>query len=337
MNRGVGDAYGLDATVDAESSPRHRTVSGLLITDVPVAASTATVGECRDRLQRQTYAEASVIAVVDGDRLVGLVAAEQLLRADPEAELATLITAGCGPVAADAPVEAAARLMLGQGQPAVAVADSGGRFLGLVPATRITALLLVEHDEDLARIGGYRSSANRARHAAEEPLGRRLWHRLPWLIVGLVGAMASAVLVGAFGEQLDEVVLLAFFVPAIVYIAGSVGTQTVTLLIRALAADVHLGMVVKRELLTGLLLGAAIAAMFYPFALIGWGSSDVALAVSLALLCSCAIATAVAMALPIALQRLGFDPAFGSGPLVTVLQDLLSIAIYFAIAVPLAT
>ena len=61
------------------------------------------------------------------------------------------------------------------------------------------------------------------------------------------------------------------------------------------------------------------------------------LGISLALLCSCSIATAVAMALPILLRRAGFDPAFGSGPLATVIQDLLSIAIYFAIAVPLAT
>ena len=115
------------------------------------------------------------------------------------------------------------------------------------------------------------------------------------------------------------------------------GTQTETLLIRALAADEKLGDVVLRELLTGVLLGATVALLFYPFALIGWGDGDVAPGVSLALLCSCSIATAVAMALPIALRRLGFDPAFGSGPLATVIQDLLSIAIYFAIAVPLAT
>jgi magnesium transporter len=240
-------------------------------------------------------------------------------------------------VPAATPIEAAAQQMVVRGQPAVAVSDREGRFLGLVPATRIAAVLLVEHDEDLARIGGYRSSSRRARRAAEESLSRRLWHRLPWLIVGLAGAMASALIVGAFEEQINDVVLLAFFVPAVVYMADSVGTQTETLLIRALSADVDLRRVVRRELLTGVLLGAAVAVLFYPFALIGWGDGDVALGVSLALLCSCSIATAVAMALPIALRRLGFDPAFGSGPLATVIQDLLSIAIYFAIAVPLVS
>jgi magnesium transporter len=198
-------------------------------------------------------------------------------------------------------------------------------------------VLLVEHDEDLARLGGYRSSARRARSAAEEPLVRRLWHRLPWLIVGLAGAMISVLLVGAFEEQLEQVVLLSFFVPAVVYMSGSVATQTQTLLIRALAAELDLRTVIRRELLTGIWLGLIVGALFYPFAFLIWDDGDVALTVALAMFASCSIATTVAMALPFGLRRLGFDPAFGSGPLATVIQDLLSILIYFAIAVPLAT
>ena len=66
--------------------------------------------------------------------------------------------------------------------------------------------------------------------------------------------------------------------------------------------------------------------------LLGWEDFDVALAVSLALFAACSVATLVAMALPWAFQRLGADPAFGSGPLATVVQDLLSIVIYFVTA-----
>jgi magnesium transporter len=75
---------------------------------------------------------------------------------------------------------------------------------------------------------------------------------------------------------------------------------------------------------------------FLPFAPLVWGDAGLALAVSVALLASSAIATLVAMLLPWVLQRLGTDPAFGSGPLATVIQDLLSIATYFAVAVPIA-
>jgi magnesium transporter len=149
--------------------------------------------------------------------------------------------------------------------------------------------------------------------------------------------MVSALLVGAFEKQLEEVVLLALFVPAIVYMAAAVGAQTQTLLIRALSTNVDLGRVFRQELITGVLLGAATAAVFYPFALIVWDNHDVALTVALALFASSSTATMIAMALPLGLRKLGQDPAFGSGPLATVIQDLLSIAIYFAIAVPVAT
>ena len=76
-------------------------------------------------------------------------------------------------------------------------------------------------------------------------------------------------------------------------------------------------------------------AVFLPFALAVWGEADVAIAVALALVASCSIATVVAMALPALLLRLGRDPAFGAGPIATVVQDLLSIVVYFAVAVPI--
>ena len=94
--------------------------------------------------------------------------------------------------------------------------------------------------------------------------------------------------------------------------------------------------ILGRELATGLAIGIAIALAFLPFAWLAWGDGGVAVAVSVALLASCALSTLVAMLLPWILQRLGKDPAFGSGPLATVIQDLLSIAIYFAVAIEIA-
>jgi magnesium transporter len=156
-------------------------------------------------------------------------------------------------------------------------------------------------------------------------------------MIGLIGAMASAVIVGAFEAQLDATVVLAFFLPAVVYMADAVGTQTEAVLIRGLSVGVTVRGVVKRELISGALIGLVVGVAFFPFAAIGWGDPDVALALGLALFASCSIATLVAMALPWAFQRLGRDPAFGSGPLATVIQDLLSIAVYLAIATSIAT
>jgi len=89
---------------------------------------------------------------------------------------------------------------------------------------------------------------------------------------------------------------------------------------------------VVRELATGVIVGALMAAAFFPFALLAYGDGEVAVAVGLALAASCSIATLVAMIFPWAFLRLGVDPAFGSGPLATVVQDLLSITVYLLIA-----
>lgn len=174
---------------------------------------------------------------------------------------------------------------------------ASGDFVGLVPRHRMLGVLLTEHDEDSARLGGYLAQTRSARGAAEETVLRRLWHRLPWLL-GLAGAMLAAIVVGGFEEQLDKTVLVAFFLPAVVYMADAVGTQTETVLIRELSVGVQLGNVVKRELATGLIVGVLMGAAFLPFALLAWGDGEVAVAVGLALVASCSIATPVAIVFP---------------------------------------
>jgi magnesium transporter len=302
---------------------------------VPVAGRRERVGDVRDALVGERYDCVDDIAVLEDRALAGIVPIERLFAAPADARIEDVMEADPPVVAPGADQEHVAWSMVRRGESSVAVVHADGTFAGLIPPHRMIAVLLAEHDEDLARLGGYLAGAARARSAAEEPVARRLWHRLPWLLIGLVGAMASAAIVGAFEAQLSTNVLLAFFVPGVVYMADAVGTQTETVLIRGLSAGVSIRAVVRRELITGAIVGATMAAAFLPFALLGWGDEKVAVAVSLALLASCSIATLVAMALPWLFQRAGADPAFGSGPLATVVQDLLSIAVYFAVAASL--
>lgn len=303
---------------------------------VPLASPGQSAAEARAGMVGGSFDLVDEVAVLDRDRLVGLVALRDLLEARDEVSMEELMEEpiALGP---DASEEAAAWRMVHSRQTNLAIVEADGSFVGLVPSHKLIGRLLAQHDEDAARLGGYLASSGRARLAAEEPVSRRLLHRLPWLLVGLVGAMASAVIVGAFEAQLDKKVLLAFFVPAIVYMADAVGTQTETLLIRGMSASIDMRTVVRRELMTGALIGVLIGVAFFPFALIGWGDADVALAVALALTASCSIATSVATILPRVLSRFGSDPAFGSGPLATIIQDLLSIAVYLTIATPIAT
>jgi magnesium transporter len=163
-----------------------------------------------------------------------------------------------------------------RGETALAVVDEHGRFLGMIPPQQLLAILLHEHDEDVARLGGFLRSSSQARHALEEPVWRRFAHRVPWLLLGLAGMAVSARIVGAFESALRRDVVVAFFVPGVVYLADAVGTQTETLFVRGLSVGVPMRRVVWRELVTGVLMGLAIAAAFLPLAFWGWQRADVA-------------------------------------------------------------
>ena len=302
---------------------------------VPRVAGQERAGPVRRAILGRSYASAAEIAVVEGERLVGVVPIERLLAATettPMEDLAHLPAV----VAPEAELEAAGRLAA-RADGTAAVVDENGRFVGLLPSDRLLGVLEAEHEEDMARLGGFLSRSSSARQASEEVVLRRLWHRLPWLALGLLGAMASALIVGSFEEELREQVLLAFFVPAVVYMADAVGTQTETVVIRGMALGVSVRAVFARELATGLVIGALLGGLFFAFVLAAWGDTAVAATVGLSLAISCSVATLVAMTLPYLLARLGRDPAFGSGPLATVVQDLLSIVAYFGVALLLVT
>jgi magnesium transporter len=194
-------------------------------------------------------------------------------------------------------------------------------------------VLLEEHAEDLARVSGFIHDAESARSASAEPVVRRFLHRMPWLLIGLAGAFAAADIVGAFEARLEEKLLLAFFVPGVVYLADAVGTQTEALIIRGLSLGVPVRAVIIRELATGILVGAGLGAVSYPLIFLRWGDAPVAAAVALALFLASSVANLVALTLPAIFHRLGLDPAFGSGPLATVVQDLLSIVLYLTVAI----
>jgi magnesium transporter len=302
---------------------------------VPTTHPGERVARLRDSLAGQRFEFSGDIAVLDGPALVGLLPMESLLAADPPARVSEVMDRDPPVVAPGLNQEQVAWKMVERAESSVAVVDDAGSFVGLIPPYHMLSVLLEEHDQDLARLSGFTASSNMARDAAEEPLRRRFGHRLPWLTVGLLGAMATAVLVGAFEQELSENVLLALFVPAVVYLANAVGQQTATVIIRGFTARVQLRPIAWREVLTGAALGAVIAVAFLPFVAVLWGDVEVAAAVSIAIFASCIVATVVALALPWLLTRRGLDPAFGSGPLATVLQDLLSIAVYFAVAVAL--
>jgi magnesium transporter len=300
--------------------------------NVPVVAPAARAEEVHRLLASARFESVRDIAVCEGERLAGLVRIEDVLCAAPGTPVSEIMDAQPPFVGPGVDQEVAAWAMVRHGESSLALVDERGRFAGLIPPHRMLEVLLREHEEDLARLSGFLHDTRAARLASEEPVWQRLRHRLPWLLVGLVGALASSLLVSRFEGALARTIELAYFLPAIVYLADAVGTQTEALIVRGLSIGVPIGRIVRRELWTGGLVGAVLAGIFLPFALGFWAQPGLAATVAVAVLAACGTATLAGMGLPWLLSRLGQDPAFGSGPLATVLQDLLSIGIYFGVA-----
>ena len=307
-----------------------------LARNVPIAGPAEAVADVRTQLAGGSYDPVSEIAVCEGQpdhrRLVGLVPMARFVAAAHGVPMSDLVDDDPPVVAPGLDTEPAAWKAVEHGESSLAVVDANGDFRGLVPPGRLLGALLRAHDQDFARLGGYLASAESARHAVEEPLVRRLWHRVPWLLVGLAGAGISAWLVGIFEGRIATDVRVAFFIPGVVYMADAVGTQTEALVIRGMSVGARMRTAYRLEGLTGPVAGVIFGLVALPLVWVSLDSFELGLTVGIALVAACSVATLVACVLPWVMAQAGQDPAYGSGPLATVVQDLLSLAIYLGVA-----
>jgi magnesium transporter len=156
---------------------------------------------------------------------------------------------------------------------------------------------------------------------------------LPWLVLGLIGSVIATWIMALYEQTLQARMAVAFFVPAVVYIANAIGMQTGAIAIRGLSLSrAPLQQLLIAELLIGLMIGGLLALIIYPATLLVFGDSLLALTVSISVAVAGAFASAIGLLFPWVLYRLGKDPAYGSGPVATILQDVFSLLSYFIIA-----
>jgi magnesium transporter len=133
-----------------------------------------------------------------------------------------------------------------------------------------------------------------------------------------------------FEHLLKARLAVAFFIPGIVYLADAIGTQTEAIAVRGLSLSrASLRDLLTGELRTGLLIGTVLGALSFPAVFLAFGDGWLALAVALALLTAGTTATTIGLLFPWVLAYAGKDPALGSGPVATIIQDVLSLLIYF--------
>lgn len=179
--------------------------------------------------------------------------------------------------------ERVAALAVYHSLPAIPIIDSEKQFLGVVPPTSLIRILREEHLEDLHRISGI---SNRAKKYSltEASATRRAKDRLPWLIVGFLGSMIATLIMSYFEATLQARIAVAFFIPAIVYLADAIGTQTEAITVRGLSlSELSFQQLFFGEFKTGAFIGLILACIAIPVVYIFFGDYRLAFAVGIAL------------------------------------------------------
>jgi len=306
---------------------------------VPVVLDGTTVGEVESLLRTgaSTFETVNYIYVVSSHHeLVGVFSVQELFRMKGYEKLSAYNEQKLITVRPHTDQEHVAHLALKHNIKAVPVISKDHQFLGVVPSDKILEVLNQEHTEDLLRLAGVRHKHQG--HVSDilltnSPIAH-VRMRLPWLVLGLLGGVGAAAVIGMFEDILASELILAAFIPAIVYMADAVGSQTQMLFVRALSVDHTLKIVpyLLRESIVNALLGLALAALIFVVSLFFAGSIMISSILSISIFLTVVCTVLVAILLPWFFHVRGHDPAIASGPLATVVRDILSLVIYLSVA-----
>jgi len=309
-----------------------------------------TVDEAIGYLRRQTRERVESIYyayVLDQEsRLLGVVSFRQLMMARGDTRVRDVMAQDLVTVLDEMDQEAVGRLFAQHDLLAIPVVDEHGRMQGVVTADDIVDVVREEATEDIQKIGG--TSALEAPYLQVGFL-EMFQKRAVWLVILFVSGTLTVSAIQYFQGTLDQVKLLAFFMPLIISSGGNCGSQASTLIIRAMAlGEVRLRdwwRVFLREIAAGLALGGMLGALGL-LIVVSWHhiSDDptniplrdhfliLGATIGVSVVGVALWGTIVGALLPFGLKRLGLDPASASAPLVATLSDVTGLVIYFTVA-----
>jgi magnesium transporter len=307
--------------------------ANLAVAGVPTFGKSLSAAEARTLLRTTSFDAVDAVLILDDEgRFAGAAQLKDVLTAPDETPLSSLALKDWPVVGPDVDQEHAAALAHGRGVTAIPVVAGDGRPLGLIPALGLLETLAQEHHEDVHRLAGILRMRAKDRHALDDPPWSRAGHRLPWLLVGLALSTGATAMMAGFEHALKANIVISFFIPALVYLADAVGTQTEAIAVRGLSIRMRpLAPLLLGEVATGMLIGLPLALLAFLGIWFVFQDFRLAIGVAAALFAASTIASVLGLLLPWLLARLGTDPAFGSGPVATIIQDVLTIAIYFAV------
>jgi magnesium transporter len=269
--------------------------------------------------------------VGDGNKFLGAVGLDRLLRTKRPVLVAELIDPDRRRVRATEDQEEVARMFERYNLVAAPVVDENERLVGVLTFDDIVDVIEEEAEEDIRALGGVNP---------DEELSDSVWTiakgRFNWLLVNLATAFLASSVLGLFEGSLQKMVALAVLAPIVASQGGNATTQTMTVAVRALATrelnDANAWRVVLRELLVGLVNGLAFAVITGVAAVAWFKMPGLGVVIGLAMICNLLAAALGGILIPLALHRLKVDPAVASSPFVTTVTDVVGFFAFLAIA-----
>jgi magnesium transporter len=312
---------------------------GIMTTEFVSVAASMTVEEALfavralARAGRKEAMHAIYVGDADG-RLQGVMSIRELLAAPEGARVADIAWEEVVTVPPMADRSEVARVVREYDLVAVPVVDESDRIIGVVTVDDVLDAMVEEQTEDVQRLGAVQPLEEPYFQAGFWSLARK---RGGWLVLLFVEEMFTGTALRHYQGVLESVTALMFFVPLIISSGGNSGSQSATLITRALAVgDVKVRDVMRvlsREIGQGVALGIFLGAIGFVRALM-WGNGlPVAMVISLTLVAVVLIGTIVGAMLPLVFTKIGFDPAIASSPFVASLVDVAGIVVYFRIAI----
>jgi magnesium transporter len=270
--------------------------------------------------------------VIDENRkLVGVVSYRDMLLADAEHRIKDIMYTRVISIGLETDQEEAARLIERYDFLAIPVIDEEGILKGIITFDDIIDVVIQEANEDIEKL-----SASGKAIDFDTKSYVAAYRRLPWLILLLFIGLVSGSIIASFEETLSKVVALAFFMPMIAGMTGNTGTQSLAVVVRGLASrDIDMKTVMRligREFGVAIIIGITCSILIAVIAFVWQGTIVLGFVVGSSLLLTLIIGTMAGTIIPLILYKLNIDPAVASGPLITTINDILSLLIYFGIA-----
>lgn len=232
--------------------------------------------------------------------------------------------------------ERAALLAIQNSIKSVPVVDKDDVFLGILSSDSILTIVDNEHVEDILRLGGVYHKGPFS-SILNISIFESLKHRLPWLALGLVGGLLIAGVIKHYESIISTHPILAAFIPMVAYMANAVGTQTQAFIIRDLASSNASGSIfpfmkyLSKQFYTISIIGLLISLVLYFLTFLFYGAMGVSLILSVALFFAVLSSLFTGLVVPYVFYRAKFDPADASGPIGNIIQDILSVVVYFGV------